>query len=62
MKDLQLSVHVVVNTLDLKISRCYLQDVVKEVCAARAQRLFFLTQPIRLLFSSVFVALAVVLA
>ena len=30
MKDLQLYVHVIVKTLNLEISRCYLADYVKE--------------------------------
>ena len=60
MKDLLLCVHVVVITLKLEISRCHLEDYVKEfylkVRAARAARSFFLIQPIRSLFSGVVVA------
>ena len=61
MKDLILRVHVVVKTLNLEISRRHLAGYVKElyvlkVRAARAARLFFLSQPIRSLFSGVVLA------
>ena len=60
MKDLLLCVHVVVNTLNLEISRCHVADYVKEfysVRAAREARLIFLIQPIGSLFSGVVVAI-----
>ena len=56
MNDLLLSVHVVVKTLNFKISR----DRLAEMCAARAARLFVLIQSTRSLFSGV--AFAIVFA
>ena len=63
IRDLLLCVHVVVKTLNSEISR-HLADTSEnstEVRAARAARLVFLIQPIRLLFPGVVVALTVVL-
>ena len=64
MKDLLLCVQVAVNTSYLDISRCHLADYVKQLQqkrAARAARLFFLIQPIRL-FSRALIAVAIVIA
>ena len=65
VKDLLLCVHVVVKTLNLKISRWYLTDYVKELYLSACRTcstIIFLIQPIRSLFSGVVVAVAVVLA
>ena len=65
MKNLLLSFHVVVETLNLEIHGVVWQTTSKnctKVRAARAAQLFFLLQPIKSLFSGVVVAVAVVLA
>ena len=65
MKDLLLCVQVVVKTLNLEISRAIWQTTSKNCIkerAARAARLFFLIQPMRLSFSGVVFAVAFVFA
>ena len=64
-KDLLLCVHVVTKTLNLETSRFIWQTASKnctKVRVACAARLFFLIQPIRLLFSGVIVTVAVAVA
>ena len=63
MKNLLLRVHVVVETLNLEISRRladYVKKFYKGACRTRAAQLFFLVQPIRSLFSGVVSAVAFV--
>ena len=58
MKDLLLRARVVVRTSNMKISRCRLADYVKTLHqkrAARAARLVFFVQPIKLLIYGVVV-------
>ena len=63
MKDLPLRVHVVVKTLNLTEFHVVICQTTSKSCtkvrAARAERLCFLNEPIRSLFSGVVVAVAV---
>ena len=63
MKDLLFCVHVVIKTLNLEISFCYLAAYFRELYKSMyiyAARLFFLMQSIRSLFSDIVIAVAVV--
>ena len=65
MKDFLLCVHVVVKTLNLAIARVIWQTTSEnstKVRAARAARLFFLIQPMKLSFSGVVFSVALVFA
>ena len=65
MKDFLLCVHVVVKTLNLAIARVIWQTTSEnstKVRAARAARLFFLIQPMKLSFFGVVFAVALVFA